>query len=384
MASLGDDGDFAGKVKLPLPDRFSGQPSDWEEWSWNFKAYLAMFDSTSVSTLERIEENPTREITDDDMTVMLDALDVDQEATAKRVLFSRKLHYLLAQLVKESARLVVRQNAESNGFETWRRLCNRFALPDATRATSLLTQLLDFRFNPATFEQDFNTWETLKVKYERQTGAELPDGVLVATLLNKTSGALQQHLRLNARTLQTYQQTRDTIVEYFRSKLILTSANSSSHGGGPAPMDIGFLGKGKGKKGKGKGKKGKGKGPHWSFFGFLKGKSKGKEKGKAHGKGKGKNFGSLSASASAKGRSSSSSALSSAVCWTCGRKGHFANKCPLNRVSALEETEEEEQLYDDEEGVWDSSWEDWTVGALSDDWSWFGDSWDSWEDFSWA
>ena len=72
MASLGDDGDFTGKVKLPLPDRFSGQPSDWEEWSWNFKAYLAMFDSTSVSTLERIEENPTRAITDDDMTVMLE------------------------------------------------------------------------------------------------------------------------------------------------------------------------------------------------------------------------------------------------------------------------------------------------------------------------
>ena len=191
MASLGDDGDFTGRAKLPLPDRFSGQPSDWEEWSWNFKAYLAMFDSTSVSTLERIEQNPTREITDDDMTVMLDALDVDQEATANRVLFSRKLHYLLAQLVKESARLVVCQNVESSGFETWRRLYNRFALPDATRATSLLTQLLDFRFNPATFEQDFNTWETLKMKYERQTGAELPDSVLVATLLNKTGGALQ-------------------------------------------------------------------------------------------------------------------------------------------------------------------------------------------------
>ena len=132
------------------------------------------------------------------------------------------------------------------------------------------------------------------MKYERQAGAELPDGVLVATLLNKTSGALQQHLRLNARTLQTYQQTR-RVVEYFRSKLILTSANSSSHGGGPASMDIGFLGKGKGKKGKGKGKKGKGKGPHWSFFGTLKGKSKGKGKGKAQGKGKGKGFGSLNA-----------------------------------------------------------------------------------------
>ena len=126
MASLGGDGDFTGKVKLPLPDRFSGQPSDWEEWSWNFKAYLAMFDSTSVLTLERIEENPTVEVTDDDMAVMLDTGDVDKERTTKRTLFSRKLHYLLAQLVKESARLVVRQNVESNGFETWRMLFQPF------------------------------------------------------------------------------------------------------------------------------------------------------------------------------------------------------------------------------------------------------------------
>ena len=64
-----------------LPDRFSGQPSDWEEWSWNFQAYLAICSSTSVSTLERIEEHPTREITDDDLAVMLDALDVDHQST---------------------------------------------------------------------------------------------------------------------------------------------------------------------------------------------------------------------------------------------------------------------------------------------------------------
>ena len=164
----------------------------------------------------------------------------------------------------------------------------------------MLTQLLDFKLDQANFEQDFNRWEISKIKYEKQTGQALPDGVLIATLLIKTTGALQQHLRLNARTLQTYQQMRDTIVEYFRSKLILTpsptSANSSFAGGGHAPMDIGFVGK-KSKKGKGKGKKGTGKGPHWGYFGSLKGKSKGK------GKETGKNFGST-AQASAKGSSS--------------------------------------------------------------------------------
>ena len=43
-------------------------------------------------------------------------------------------------------------------------------------------------------------------RYEQQVGTRLPDGVLVATFLDKTKGALHRHLRLNARTLQTYQQ----------------------------------------------------------------------------------------------------------------------------------------------------------------------------------
>ena len=144
---------------------------------------------------------------------------------------------------------MVRQNDDSNGFETWRRLVKNFALPDATRHVSLLTQLLDFKFSPQTFEQDFNTWETIKVKCEKQTGAALPDSVLVATFLNRTGGALQTHLRLTARTLTTYEEIRTTMLEYHQSRRILTGASSSSNQG-PAPMDIGGL---KGKKGFGKG-----------------------------------------------------------------------------------------------------------------------------------
>ena len=130
------------------------------------------------------------------------------------------------------------------------------------------------------------------MKYETQTGTALPDSVLVATLLNKTSGALQTHLRLNARTLTTYEQIRATIIEYHQSRHILTGASSSSNQG-PAPMDIGGLkgkkgfGKGgfghfKGKKGKGKRKKGKlgkvkGKSAHMNFHSQAMAKGKGRE-----------------------------------------------------------------------------------------------------------
>ena len=220
-------------------------------------------------------------------------------------------------------------------------------------------------------------------KYERQTGTELPDSVLVATLLNKTTGALQQHLRLNARSLTTYTQIRDVIVEYLRSRHILTSS--------PAPMDIGALwrkGKGKGNplwnKGKGKSKdkglpgKGKGTGLHWDFQAKAKGKAgKGKDFEKNKRKGKGKNLGSQ-------------------LCWTCGRPGHLSSTCPIGRVNALEEIEALQDLsWTAEESVnfgftgnfeyedpWDT-WYSWDVSALwndeetlwNEDWSWSDATW---------
>ena len=212
-----------------------------------------MFETGAVTLLDNAEAC-NDEFLDEHVGVTLE-LDVDAEATAARVLFSRKLRYLLSQLVKGSAQLIVRQNEDSNGSETWKRFFKKFSLPGATRSTSLLTQLLDFKFNPASFEEDCKVWETMKTRYERQSGVPLPDDVLVhvATLLNKTTGVLQQHLRL-----QTYAQVPEVILEYHRSRLLMnpvaqTSATASFQGGASASMDIGALaaalwkGEGKGK-----------------------------------------------------------------------------------------------------------------------------------------
>ena len=303
--------------------------------------------------------------------------------SAEMRMFSRKLHYLLANLCTGSARLLVRQNEAGNGFETWRRLSQHFSLPDATRHVSLLTRILEWKFNTQTFEQDFNAWETVKAKYEQQTGTPIPDSVLVATLMNKTSGALQQHLRLNAATINTYEQMRNTLVQYFRSRRILTSSDS-----GLAPMDIGAL-KSKGYfKGKSKGK-GKGFG-HWNFTKGKKGKdfkgNKGKEIEKTSHKGKGKGV----------------------VCFTCGKPGHTSRECALNRVNAVEETSWTDTQWTDtwtesktsnlgdtytytgenEETPWHDEWyvgnvdfndwwyDDWDWTSWGDDWSW-DHTWDS-------
>ena len=370
MAELA--GDF-GKLRLPLPKNFSGDPSDWEEWEWNFKSYLAIFQPDVVDFLVRAETSDV-EIIDAHFATAL-----QQEEAVEMRMFSRKLHYLLANLCTGSARLLVHQNAAGNGFETWRRLSQRFSLPDATRHVSLLTKILEWKFNTQTFEQDFNAWETVKAKYEQQTGTPIPDSVLVATLMNKTSGALQQHLRLNAATINTYEQMRNTLVQYFRSRHILTSSDS-----GLAPMDVGAL-KGKGYfKGKSKGK-GKGFG-HWNFMKGKGGKSKGKGKGKDFKGNKGKGLGKTSHKGKGKG----------VVCFTFWKPGHTSRECALNRVNAVEETSWTDTPWTDN---WtenetsnlgetntgkneETSWHDnWYVGHVNfDDW-WYDDwDWTSWDD----
>ena len=109
MASFGDDDHFAGRIRVPLPEIFSGTPADWEEWSWNFKAYISTFEPSAVTILDHVEILAA-EYTDADLNVFLDTGDIDEDRSARRVLFSRKLHYLLSQLTEDSARLVVRQN----------------------------------------------------------------------------------------------------------------------------------------------------------------------------------------------------------------------------------------------------------------------------------
>ena len=107
----------------------------------------------------------------------LERLEADTtELGTEIVKFSRQLHYLLTQITSESARLVVRGNTELNGL-----LARRFSLPGTALDISLLTRVLEFKFRPDHFEQDYSEWETLKARYERQSGSALPDSILVAT-----------------------------------------------------------------------------------------------------------------------------------------------------------------------------------------------------------
>ena len=318
----------------------------------------------------------------DDALERLEA-DTTELVDTELVKFSRQLHYLLTQITSESARLVVRGITELNGFESWRLLARRFSLPGTALDISLLTRVLEFKFRPDHFEQDYSEWETLKARYERQSGSALPDSILVATLLSKTTGALQQHLRLNVRSLDTYETVRNVITAYYQSRHVTGFRSLSDTG--PAPMEVGGVWRRKGKS-KGKGK-GRGKFP----FGLMKGRGKGKGKGRGKFpfgplKGKGKSKGGKTGP-TGKGRDSRPR------CWKCGQHGHLEKDC--RNVAVV--TEESKELYDENDWTndgteyYDEDWMDWT-GALTDDWSygfdydWTQSDWydgSDWYDYGW-
>ena len=147
---------FVGDLKLPLPHKFTGKYEDFEEWSWTLKTYMSMLDTSLAPLMDKLEDMPLV-ITDEDLKV-----ENDDAATKARVTFSRKLHYLLAMLTEDSARLLVRQNASGNGFETWRLLSQKFTLPGTIRNVGLLSQLLSYTFTETDFQTDFDRWEDLK------------------------------------------------------------------------------------------------------------------------------------------------------------------------------------------------------------------------------
>ena len=161
---------------------------------------------------------------------------------------------------------------------------DRFSLPDRARGVSLLSRLLDYKLRDATFEADLTEFVSLKNKREKATGKALKDNLLVTLMVNKTSGSLQQHLRLNVDALTTFSDVLAIVKQYYQSRH-LANWKSSVDNGGPAAMDIGAL---KGKEGKGKYWHSKRKGKHGKGKGNSRGKGKGEKKETGIGIGKAK------------------------------------------------------------------------------------------------
>jgi hypothetical protein len=136
---------------------------------------------------------------------------------------------------------MISDNESLNGYESWRILCIRYKVKASHRATGRLSQILSMKFGGiGTIEDTLAKWESELRKCESEVRSPLQDAVKLAVLMMNTTGAIQEHIRLNAAVIDNYPKAREIIINYAKAKQVLYSE--------PSPMDIGQLHKGKGKR----------------------------------------------------------------------------------------------------------------------------------------
>ena len=146
-----------------------------------------------------------------------------------------------------------------------------------------------------TLLEQVQTLERLGDEYQKTSGNNIADDILLTTLIRALPRAVQQHIQLGMTNSTTYQEVKDKVVAYervsstwTREKILVecgatplgaVTSYASPGDSGVSPMEVNLVQKGKGKKGKGA-DKGKGKS---KSFGNGKGKGqKGQDSGRAN------------------------------------------------------------------------------------------------------
>ena len=247
------------------------------------------------------------------------------------------LYSVLAGLLHEKGKQVLKSVEPQNGYEGYRRLRADLEPSSRTRILALLQTLNawpSFDARQGIMPQVMKLESAVK-EYEQLSGTAMDPNLKLATLLRCLTGQLRQHTNLIVSDSSSYTDVRNLIMRWDSSQTkwhqpLLKSFEINSPADHNDPMDIDRVyGKGHGKKGKGKHEKGKSK-----FAGAKgrgnKGKSKSDSKGYGNkGKtGKGKQFSSYSG----KGygdpqREQQQKRADQNACLYCGKHGHWKREC---------------------------------------------------------
>eukprot|EP00439_Symbiodinium_sp_Y106_P082978 s159_g22.t1 len=207
---------IGGEIKLFPPPVYHGELDKWDDWSWQLKRYVGLYKPLAKTIMDEIETNAQKVVTDS----LCEAYDVQQTGTQNNQLslFLKQLAYMLAQITDGAARAIVRNEDTENGFEIWRRLFNQFSLPSRARATNLLNEIIAFRLRQDHLESDLSDFIILKNRHEKTTGVPLDNDLLITLIMQKTTGPLQQHLRLNVRNINTFTEAMEIVYSYIKSR----------------------------------------------------------------------------------------------------------------------------------------------------------------------
>ena len=129
---------------------FSGKDGEsFDLFNHKLKAYLAIMDEEYINRMEEIEKDQSSPVTDAMFIITDEELDDDDNVVKAAVinedakLKSRKMHWFLTSLISGDAAKTMQTGLHITGYETYRRLLNRFMHRhgrwDASRGSSSQT-----------------------------------------------------------------------------------------------------------------------------------------------------------------------------------------------------------------------------------------------------
>jgi hypothetical protein len=294
--------------KLGRAPTFDGADSDFQEFRFSFRIYMALVNEHALTLLDAAEQRRTN-----DPLTLASIRETERRDGLPYRSCSIQLYFALAMLCTGSAKTLVRTVEEGNGAEVWRQLYQRYMPETQNRLYALMQKIMSpGSWDAGGLELGLRSWELDITEWERVSGTVLNDAVKFTVLMNQAPKALKTTLQLGnyenssslkAALLQWVYATRD------HASTLPSRSASGPHphqGDQSAAMEVDAI-QSKGKGGKNK-NKGKGKGNaapddvclrcggrgHWArdcTAPDQKGKGKGKSKDGKGKKGKGKSAG---------------------------------------------------------------------------------------------
>ena len=261
--------DTRAMEKIPI---FDGNEANFAEWRFTFEATCGLLG---------LEEVLRQSVLSTHDEASLNVYAQQQDVSLK----NKAVYYLLVPSCRGRAQVLVRGVPKHAGLMAWRQMVRLYEPQVGSRHNAMLVGILSPVWRQGDsfqFEEDLTAWDTRITEYERErdSGKTVDPEVRMAVVTQHAPQSVRQVvLQAAAQGGGVFSRFREIILTYLR-----TDKHFSSEGhGGPQPMDVGAIGKGKGgKKGDGKkveAKKSEGKGGKSNENnGAVKGKGQGTPK----------------------------------------------------------------------------------------------------------